>query len=667
MLIESLGVYYPARVVSTADILAGCRIELRAPLERVTGIRRRRTVEEGEYSHELAVNAVRDCLSRSKHAPHEIDVVISCDISKCSGPNSQSLVEPTGALRVAKAMGLTGAMAFDVRNACAGFFTALVVAQSLLDTGAARRVLVVSGEHITHLIRTAQLEIDGPRDPRMACLTLGDAGVAAILELASENGAGFHDIQLYTLGRYSSLCVGKLSDRPHGGAIMLTDSLKIAEVGVEQFATHAPRFLQDCGIQPEACDQFIMHQTAMRSLRRAASALNRSFGRRVLNKRNTIYNLAERGNTATTTHFVAVMDHILNGTIRSDNTVVFGIAASGQTAGTALYTFDDLPDRIRQNTKPLAANRSSASARRRCLGDDQPRFRIESLGVAPLGQRQPRNTLAQLTQAAESCFASSIYDPQDVDLLVNAGVYRNEFLSEPALAAVLAGELRMNDASESPDDKKTLAFDVTSGATGFLQACYLSGQMIDSGEFDTAMVVASEIDYNADVWPDNVLGLEEAASAVILDGRGDGESGFGKFHFHDDWGHLLRFESHSVHRNGRSALWFARDDDLEHYYLLSIRRAVMQLLDETGHRIADFDVVLPPQISPSFVEKLGKKLAVPAKCLIRVPQPHKNLYTSSLAHSFVTMRRERRVKPGTMGLIIEVGAGIQVACATYHW
>ncbi|MGB6044146.1 MAG: 3-oxoacyl-[acyl-carrier-protein] synthase III C-terminal domain-containing protein [Pirellulales bacterium] len=667
MLIESLGAYYPARVVSTADILAGCRQEVSVPLERVTGIQRRRIAADDQYSHELAANAVRDCLSRSKYAAHEIDVVISCDISKCSGPNSQSLVEPTGAMRLVKEFGFTGAMAFDVRNACAGVFTALVVAQSLLETGAVRRVLVVSGEHITHLIRTAQLEIDGPRDPRMACLTLGDAGVAALLESGPEDGAGFHDIQLYTLGCYSSLCVGKLSDQPHGGAIMLTDSLKIAEVGIEQIATHTPRFLQNCGVRPEACDQFIMHQTSTQALQRAASELNRSLGRKVLNGRNMINNLAERGNTATTSHFVAVMDQIVNGTIRSNNKVVFGISASGQTAGTALYTFDDLPDRIRDNTKPLAPNRSPANARRHCLGDDAPRVRIESFEVVPVGQRPQRNTLAQLTQAAESCFANSFYDPPDIDLLINAGVYRNEFLSEPALAAVLAGELHINDASESPDDKKSLAFDVASGATGFLQACYLASQMISSETFGTAMVVASEIEYNRDVWPENLLDLEETASAAILDGRGNGEVGFGRFYFCNDWDHLDRFESHSVYRNGRSALSFARDDGLEDYYLQSIRRAVRELLDETGHRISDFDVVLPPQISPSFVARLGEKLAVSDECLIHLPRPHKHLYTSSLAHSFDTLRNARRITPGMKGLIIEVGAGIQVACATYRW
>ncbi len=667
MLIESLGVYYPSGIISTSDILAGCKGKWWVPLERVTGIQRRRMAEEGEYSHELAVKAVLDCMSRSKYASHEVDAIISCDISKCSGPNSQSSIEPTAALRLATELGFTSAIAFDIRNACAGFFTALLVAQSLLDTGAARRVMVVSGEHITHLIRTAQLEIESPRDSRMACLTLGDAGVAALLELGSENGAGFHDIQLYTLGCYSSLCVGKVSDRPHGGAIMLTDSTKIAEVGVEQFASHAPRFLQACGVQPEECDQFIMHQTAARSLRQAALALNRSFGRKVLNKSNTIYNLAERGNTATTTHFVAVMDHIRNGTIRSDSNLFFGIAASGQTAGTALYTFDSLPDRIRQNTQASPAKRLPEAVRRRCLGQDTPRVRIESLGVIPLGQPLQRDTLVQLTRAADTCFRSSFYGPEDIQLLVNAGVYRNEFLSEPALAAVLAGELHVNDASESPDDRKTLAFDLSSGATGFLRACFVVSQMISSGRYHTAMIVASEIEYNGDVLPNEVLGLEETASAAILDGRGNGETGFGRFFFYDDTKYLPRFISHSQHRNGRSTLWFLRDPDLEHCFLRTIDEAVHEFLREAGCRLADFDFIIPPQISPAFVDRLGTLLGVSDDKFARVGGRHRDLYTSSLPHSLQVLGDSYQIKPGAKGLIIEVGAGIQVACAIYHW
>ena len=54
MLIESLGVYLPPKVVSTDEILSGCKIDLRFPLERVTGIRYRHVAGDNEFSVDLA-------------------------------------------------------------------------------------------------------------------------------------------------------------------------------------------------------------------------------------------------------------------------------------------------------------------------------------------------------------------------------------------------------------------------------------------------------------------------------------------------------------------------------------------------------------------------------------------------------------------------------------
>ena len=110
-------------------------------------------------------------------------------------------------------------------------FTALAIVEDMLKVGTARRAMVVSGEHITHLMRTAQLEIDGFMDPRLASLTLGDAGLAMILEQSSGE-AGFHALDLYTLGGYHAHCVAKATNRDHGGAVMLTDPIKSATVAI---------------------------------------------------------------------------------------------------------------------------------------------------------------------------------------------------------------------------------------------------------------------------------------------------------------------------------------------------------------------------------------------------------------------------------------------------
>ncbi len=240
---------------------------------------------------------------------------------------------------------MTNAMVFDVTNACAGMFSAIYLVDAMLKAGMIRCGMVASGEYITHLTRTAQKEVRTYLDPRLACLTLGDAGAAVILQRAPRQEIGFHAIDLYTLGKYSALCVAKPTDQEHGGAIMVTDSIRATAAVVEHTAQDAAFVLR---ASPHALEKFrhiIPHQTSRMSIKEGLSEIARIFDRNL--DATVIDNVAQRGNTASTSHFVALMDQILDRRINSGDSVMFCFSGSGITIGTALYTLDDLPDRIR--------------------------------------------------------------------------------------------------------------------------------------------------------------------------------------------------------------------------------------------------------------------------------------------------------------------------------
>jgi 3-oxoacyl-[acyl-carrier-protein] synthase III len=358
-----------------------------------------------------------------------------------------------------------------------------------------RRAMVVSGEYITHLTETAQKEIQGPTDARLACLTLGDAGAAVILERGPNGRVGFHDIDMATLGRYSSLCVAKASDGRDGGAIMFVDSIAATAVAVKRSVPYVAAVMKRHGWRPDHCDHIVMHQTSEASLNDAVVAVNRMFGQTVAHPGNVIANLAERGNTASTTHFVALGDHIRGNRIRSGDNVVFGISGSGQTVGAALYTFDDLPDRLRRGSnghrgRSLSIGEPSAEP------PAAPRVRIEGVGTAPAEESALGRVVGLAVQAATACLDHSGLDRAELGLMIYAGVYRDDFISEPAIAALVAGELGVNDDIESPDGRKTIAFDVLNGAVGFLNACQVGVQMIGAGKAEHAMVVAAETENN---------------------------------------------------------------------------------------------------------------------------------------------------------------------------
>ncbi len=384
---------------------------------------------------------------------------------------------------------------------------------------------------------------------------------------------------------------------------------------------------------------------------------------------NVINNIAERGNTATTTQIVALADSILSNNIQSGDNIVFGITGSGATIGAALYTLDDLPDRLRRIASGTWKPDKVKSNQRKpvSLFPSTQRVRVESIGTLPKDVQVKRETLELARVASENCLEASSYRRNDIDLLVYSGVYRDNFICEPAIASMVAGVLKINDTIESLQEKKTLAFDLFNGAVGFLNACYASIGMIQAKKVKNAMVVASEIENNRDVLPEELRGVEETGSAVILDESPDGKIGFGNFVFKYFTDYIEACAAYTVHRSGKAWMRFEKDPHIESYYLQCIPAAVHELLSIERLDISQIKVILPPQISSNFIAELSDKMNLSEDKFVDVTHGRSDLFTSSVPYAFQYVREQQLVKLGDIGLIISAGSGIQVGCATYYF
>lgn len=669
IIIESLGIYLPPKVVSTKDVLKGCRKKVLFPLERMTGIKYRRMAGEVDFSIDLAKKAVSDCMARSKYNPEDIELLICCNISRYDGPNHRFSFEPNTSIKISKHFGFNNALAFDITNACAGVFTAINIVDVFIKAKIIRCAMVVSGEYISHLINTAQKEIEGFMDLRLACLTVGDAGAALILEESSDDSVGFHDIDMYTVSKYSSLCYAKITDKEHGGAIMFTDPVKQTAVSINQAVRHSDYILNRGNWTPESFQHIIMHQTSEMAINDAVRAINNFYNRKICHKENTIYNLAERGNTATTTHFVALKDNIINNRIKTGDKIIFAITGSGQTIGTALYTFDDLPDRMRlmELTAQKPEKFTTGERNDRIVLPDKPRIRIESIGTISEKQKIKRDAIEMAKMAAKDCLEKSSYDRNDIHLLLHTGIYRNEFLSEPAIAALLAGELKINDEIRSTGDKRTLAFDVFNSSLGFLNSCYVAIQFIRANKYKNAMVVASEIENNADIFPEKLRGIKETGSAVILDKSNNNKTGFGNFVFKNYTDYIDTLSSYTKHENGKTYLQIDNESNIEDLYINCIPHAVYELLTIEQIDFSQIKVIFPPQISLDFLIKLSKRMNITKDKFIDISPAGKDYFTSSMVYALRYAFEHNMVEAGDIGLIINVGTGIQIGCSTYYF
>jgi 3-oxoacyl-[acyl-carrier-protein] synthase III len=422
------------------------------------------------------------------------------------------------------------------------------------------------------------------------------------------------------------------------------------------------------GWYPDKFDHLILHQTSKMTLNSARKEINDLLDEPILHEGNTINNLEERGNTASTSHFVALYDQIQNNRIQSGDRIVFGISASGLTTGTGLYILDDLPDRIKEKKvgKNIENKISPVHRSIPVYSMDTPKIRIESIGTISQVDNGIKDSLDLLYQAANNCINRSSYQGNDIGLLIHSGIYRSDNILEPAFASLLAGKLNMN-ASLSDKDKKTLAFDVFNGSIGLLQSCYIAQQMIATGISNTAMIVATELENNAANFPDKLLGIREAASAIILEKSREEDIGFSRFLFQYD---MKALETYIVNCSTQDAIPFfqiEKDPEIEEVYLQNICPMVGEILKQEGITLQEIDWVLPPQISSSFIASLSNKLGVIASKFINAVGEGPDLFSSSIPFGMEFLYERGLVKPGEKGLIIAVGSGIQVGCAIYHF
>ncbi|HYU74714.1 MAG TPA: 3-oxoacyl-[acyl-carrier-protein] synthase III C-terminal domain-containing protein, partial [Ktedonobacteraceae bacterium] len=418
----------------------------------------------------------------------------------------------------------------------------------------------------------------------------------------------------------------------------------------------------------DAFQHIIPHQTSRISLDEVARETNRVHNREVCSDRNIIYNLTERGNTASTSHFVALKDNIVNNRIASGENIIFSITASGLNVGTALYTLDDLPDRLRrtwldgQEPQKLPSTRNIEPL---IPPADSPRVRIESVGTIP--GKVKRNTQALVEAAVGDCLARSSYNRSDIELLIHAGTYHSDFIAEPAMAAIVAGNLKINGDIESQLDKKTFAFDLLNGAIGFLNACYAASGMIKAKKFKNAMIVASEIENNVEAPAKELRCLKETSSVVILEESAGGKEGFGNFVFKYFTDYLDTFAAYAVQERGKTYVHFKNDPSIEHYYLKCINETIGELLALEKLAISSIKVIFPPQISSAFISRLSSEMNVCREKFVDIAHDGKDYFTSSLPYALQHAREQQLVKAGDIGLIINVGTGIQIGCAIYYF
>lgn len=106
-----------------------------------------------------------------------------------------------------------------------------------------------------------------------------------------------------------------------------------------------------------------------------------------------------------------------------------------------------------------------------------------SEAVSALTGHGPRKPSARRLAdvAAQACLAHAGRQAADIDMLINAGVYREDSLGEPALAALIQEDIGANPGRPPASGRGTFSFDLSNGPCGVISAIQLENGLLHSG------------------------------------------------------------------------------------------------------------------------------------------------------------------------------------------
>ncbi|WP_277614005.1 beta-ketoacyl-ACP synthase III [Qipengyuania spongiae] len=313
--ITGTGSALPAQAVSNAELAERVDTTDDWIVER-TGIRQRHIAGEGETTSTLATEAARKALDAAGIAADEIGLIVLATAT----PDHTF---PATATQVQHALGCGTGIAFDVAAVCSGFLYALATADSMLQTGMAKKALVIGSETFSRILDW---------EDRTTCVLFGDGAGAVVLEAreVEEDGPGIIATKLHADGEHKELLyvdggpsttgeVGKL--RMKGREVFRHAVVNLADVLRE--------VIERAGVAVEEIDWVVPHQANARILDATARKLG-------LPAEKVVVTVDRHANTSAASVPLALDVAVRDGRISKGDLVMFEAMGGGFTWGAAL-------------------------------------------------------------------------------------------------------------------------------------------------------------------------------------------------------------------------------------------------------------------------------------------------------------------------------------------
>ena len=284
---------------------------------------------------------------------------------------------------------------------------------------------------------------------------------------------------------------------------------------------------------------------------------------------------------------------------------------------------------------------------------------IDAVAVIGGGFLRARSARKLANAAALACIERAGLTPDDVDMLINAGLYRDRNLGEPAMAAMIQEDIGANPEDPHAGGHGTFSFDVANGACGVLTALQIADGFLRSGALGHALVVTSDANPGFGLAPSFPFTPQGGAAMCSFTDGPVGLAGM-SWLVEEDGRDLFNVDV-SLHRGHNELRVHTKPEFLDRAAACAAK-VTAELLGQHGLALGDVDLVVATPLSPEFLTAYGGFVGVDAERLVEVDNAAK-VHTAGLLVGIDAAMTDGRWDAARTVLLVSAGAGITAGAA----
>ncbi len=269
-------------------------------------------------------------------------------------------------------------------------------------------------------------------------------------------------------------------------------------------------------------------------------------------------------------------------------------------------------------------------------------------------------------EAAKRALKNARVRPEELDLIIVATL-TPDFIF-PATACLIQDRLGARRAA---------AFDLEAACSGFIYGLSVARGFIASGEYDTVLVIASEVLSKITDWKDRATCVlfGDGAGAAVLKAAKEGQ-GILSTYLRADGGNwdLLRVPAGgsripTTHKSIEKRLHYMKMEGNKVFKIAvqSMQEAALEGIRKAGIKAEEISLLIAHQANLRIINAVAKRLKLPLRKVFVNLDRYGNTSAASIPLALDEAVKKGRIKRGDLVILVAFGGGFTWASCVMRW